>query len=120
MYNIYFYKDKNNKEPVIDYIASLSKSRDKNSKIKLKKILQYIDYLKQFGFSLKEPYIKHLDGEIWELRPSNDRIFFIGWYNRSFVLLHCFTKKTQKTPRREIEKAKKELDDMIERGLFDE
>lgn len=60
--------------------------------------------------------MKHLDGEIWELRPMNGRILFAAWHKCSYVLLHYFTKKTQKTPRREIEKAKRELADLIERG----
>jgi phage-related protein len=36
------------------------------------------------------------------------------------VLLHTFVKKTQKTPAREIEKAKRELEDLKERGLSHE
>ena len=49
-----------------------------------------------------------------------DRILFVAWLDGSFVLLHHFVKKTQKTPRREIEKAKRELQDLKERGLRDE
>ena len=60
--------------------------------------------------------MKHLDGEIWELRPLRDRILFVAWVNGSYVLLHQFVKKTQKTPAREIEKAKREFADLIERG----
>ena len=41
-------------------------------------------------------------------------------YNNGFVLLHHFVKKTQKTPKREIEQAKRELADWIERGGTDE
>ena len=36
--------------------------------------------------------------------------------NRKYVLLHQFLKKTQKTPKREIEQAKRELADYLERG----
>lgn len=72
--------------------------------------------MSEYGLQLKEPYIKHLDGEIWELRPLRDRILFTAWYKGSFVLLHQFMKKTQKTPAKEIEKAKRELADLIERG----
>lgn len=42
--------------------------------------------------------------------------FFAGYVDGSFVLLHQFMKKTQKTPRREIEQAKLELQDFKERG----
>ena len=49
-----------------------------------------------------------------------DRILFVAWFDGSFVLLHHFVKKTQKTPRREIEKAKRELKDLKERGISNE
>ena len=68
------------------------------------------------GTFLPESYVKHLDGEIWELRPISDRILFAGWVEGSFVLLHSFVKKTQKTPKREIEQAKRELADFKERS----
>ena len=55
--------------------------------------------------------MKHLDGDIWELRPVSDRVLFAGADSNGFVLLHQFKKKTQKTPKREIDQAKRELDD---------
>ena len=60
--------------------------------------------------------MKHLDGEIWELRPIRDRILFAGVVGGRYVLLHQFMKRTQKTPAREIEKAKRELADFRERS----
>lgn len=62
------------------------------------------------------PYVEHLDGEIWELRPLRNRILFAGWTDGGFVLLHHFLKKTRKTPKREIEQAKRELADFKERS----
>lgn len=79
----------------------------------------YVKILSEFGISCGEPYIKHLDGDIWELRPMKDRILFAGHLGDSFVLLHHFVKKTQKTPVREIEKAKREFKDFIERSRGD-
>lgn len=117
MHKIYFYKDKNGNEPVAEYIADLAQKNDKDSRIKLNKIRDYIKALSEYGTRAGEPYVKHLDGEIWELRPLRDRILFIGWVNGSYVLLHHFMKKTQKTLAREIEKAKQELADLIERGV---
>lgn len=96
MYQIYFYKDKKGNQPVLDYIETLSVRKDKDSRIKLSKIHDYIEALAQYGTYIGEPYIKHLDGEIWELRPMKDRILFAGWINGSFVLLHHFTKKQRK------------------------
>lgn len=117
MHKIYFYKDKNGNEPALDYLRELTSKKDKDSRIKANKINDYIEILRQYGTQAGEPYIKHLDGEIWELRPLRDRILFVSWVNGGYVLLHQFMKKTQKTPAREIEKAKRELADLIERGV---
>lgn len=117
MHDIYFYKDRNGNEPVKEYLAELAAKKDKDSRIKLNKIRDYMKTLSVYGTQAGEPYIKHLDGEIWELRPLRDRILFVAWVNGSYVLLHQFMKKTQKTPIREIEKAKRELADIVERGI---
>lgn len=117
MHKINFYIDKNGVEPVAEYISELASKNDKDSRIKLNKIRDYIKALSEYGTQAGEPYVKHLDGDIWELRPLRDRILFVGWANGSYVLLHTFMKKTQKTPIREIKKAKRELADLIERGV---
>lgn len=105
MHNVYFYSDKNGNEPVAEYIAKLARKNNKDSRIKLNKIRDYISILSEHGTQAGEPFIKHLDGEIWELRPLRDRILFVAWVNGSYVLLHQFMKKTQKTPAREIKKS---------------
>ena len=117
MHKIHFYKDAKGNEPVYDYIQKLSAKKDKDSRIKLHKIQDYIKVLRAYGTSAGEPYIKHLGGEIWELRPLIDRVLFAAWTDGGFVLLHHFMKKTQKTPAREIEQAKHELADLKERGI---
>lgn len=115
MYSIVFYKDSNGKESISDYIRELAARNDKDSRIKLNKINDYIETLSVYGIQAGEPYMKHLDGEIWELRPIRDRILFAAYTDGGFVLLHHFMKKTQKTPPREIERAKYELEDFMER-----
>ena len=120
MHKIYFYKDHSGNQPVLEYLKALANKKDKDSRIKFNKINDYIEVLSQYGTQIGEPYIKHLDGEIWELRPLRDRILFVAWHNGSYVLLHTFMKKTRKTPQREIEQAKRELADLIERGLDNE
>ena len=64
---------------------------------------------------LNENIKKHLDDDIWELRPGNNRVLYFYFKNDTFVLLHQFRKKTQKTPKREIERAKAERDDYLAR-----
>ncbi len=120
MHNIYFYKDKKGKQPVLEYLKFLKNKKDKDSRIKLNKINDYIQMLSIYGTQIGEPYVKHLENNIWELRPLRDRIFFVGWIDGSYILLHYFIKKTQKTPVREIKQAKKELADLIERSKKNE
>ena len=120
MYEIHFFKDKRGKRPVLDYLRDLAKKTDKDSRIKFNKIQDYIQLLSNGGTSIGEPFIKHLDGDIWELRPLRDRILFAAWDGKQFVLLHHFMKQTQKTPPHEIKQAKRNLKDLRERGLDDE
>lgn len=115
MYEIIFYSDKDGYSQLLEYLADLKGRTDKDSRIKLKKINEYIFMLSKSGTLLPANIAKHLDGEIWELRPIRDRILFAGVSGDSFVLLHSFIKKTQKTPKREIEQAKREFDDFINR-----
>ncbi len=54
-----------------------------------------------------EPYVKHLEGPIWEMRMKGKdgiaRAAYVTASGRRVVVVHVFQKKTQKTPRREIE-----------------
>ncbi|MEM5770532.1 MAG: type II toxin-antitoxin system RelE/ParE family toxin [Bacillota bacterium] len=52
---------------------------------------------------------------MWELRPLENRIFFFCWRDNTFVLIHHFIKKSQKTPTKEIEQARTNLKDFLER-----
>lgn len=111
MYKIEFYEDKNGKSEIYEYMKKLNNNKSKENRIKLKKIKAYLEMLSIYGLNLSEPYIKKIDNEIWELRPLKDRILFASLHNNKFILLSVFMKKTQKTPKKEIEKAKKNLKD---------
>ena len=78
MYKVNFYRDKNGKQPVKEYLQELKNKGGKDSKIKFNKINDYIEVLSKYGTYAGEPYIKHLEGDIWELRPLSDRILFVA------------------------------------------
>lgn len=120
MYSIRFYKDKDGREPLKEYLKELGAKPDKNSRINFNKIRDYIKILSEYGTRAGEPYVKHLDGEIWELRPLRNRILFFAYDGKQYILLSHFIKKTQKTPKREIEKAKNLINDYAERSKDDE
>lgn len=111
LYEIIFYSDRNGREPVADYMQELGACETKDSRIKHNKISQYIKVLSEVGTLAGMPYMRHLEGEIWELRPIRDRILFAGVVGGAFVLLHSFMKQSQKTPPEEIAQAKRELED---------
>lgn len=116
MFNIRIYKDAHGKQPIKEYLTELASKTDKDSRIKLNKIDYCLQALREYGTRSGEPVVKHIDGDIWELRPLSDRFFFFCWQGDNFVLLHHFVKKTQKTPPKEIEQAKRNLKDFLERS----
>ena len=120
MFDIIFYEDENGNSPVYDFIQELTQKTDKDSRINSTKINDYIQILSLHGKTLREPFIKHIEGDLWELRPIRNRIFFASWANDSFILLHHFIKKTQKTPKREIKQALRNLKDITERSKNNE
>lgn len=56
-----------------------------------------------------EPYVKPIAGKLWEMRMKGKdgiaRAFYVTAKGQRVVVLRVFTKKSQKTPRREIELA---------------
>ena len=118
MYQVITYKDRNGKDEVAEYISDLNEKMEtsKDARIRYKKIMEYIGQLRTYGVAAGKPAIDHITGtDLWELRPTSDRIFFAYWKDDVFVLLHHFVKKSQKTPPREIERAQRNLRDFVER-----
>lgn len=118
MFEVEFYEDKKGYQPVKEVLLALrdNSKNNKNSRIQYQKILTHIKALETYGTRIGEPQVKHLDGNLWELRPLSHRIIFFYWKDNKFILLHHFVKKTQKTPQREIEQATKNLKDFLERN----
>ncbi len=118
-YKIVFWQDNNGYSEAQDYIMELKNKsiKSKDARIKLNKIVEYMEMLEAYGTELGEPYIKHIDCEIFELRPLRDRFFFFFKQENRYVILNHFVKRTQKTPRREIEKAMRLMKDFNERNL---
>jgi phage-related protein len=60
---------------------------------------------------VREPYVKHLEGPLWEMglsgRSGIARAVYVTAVGKRVVVVHVFAKKTQKTPLHEIQKALK-------------
>lgn len=90
----------------------------KDARIQFGQVARYIELLKENGTNLPITIAKHLEDEIWELRPGRNRVFFFYFDHGTYVLLHHLQKKSQKTPRREILKAKSEMKDYVSRKEY--
>jgi phage-related protein len=56
-----------------------------------------------------EPHVKHIEGRLWEMRMKGrsgiSRALYVTAVSQCVVILRVFVKKTEKTPRHEIELA---------------
>lgn len=104
MIEIELYDTVDGKCPVQEYLDSLS------TKL-LAKTLRTIDLLEKNGTALRGPYSEPLGDGIFELRTKQcsdiTRILYFFFVGNKAVLTNGFTKKTQKTPKTEVELAKK-------------
>lgn len=111
-FEIVAYEKKNGEVPVEEFINSTS------PKMQLK-IYSTLALLQEKGNMLREPYSKYLEDGIYELRckfGSNiSRVFYFFYYDRQIVITNGFIKKTQKTPRKQLQIAKARRKDFEER-----
>jgi len=118
MFELIFYEDKRGQSEVLEYLENLYQrmESDKDSRILYCKIQAYFNMLEQNGTRLSKKITKHLTDDIWELRPLKTRIFYAYYKDNKFIVLHYFVKKTKKTPKIELEQAKRNLKDFLERN----
>lgn len=100
---IKFYEDRTGRVPVKEFLDGLD--------IKMRqKMLRSIQALQDMGISLRMPLSESLEDGIFELRAKSgtniSRVMYFFIIGNRAVLTHGFIKKTQKTPRRELQRAK--------------
>ena len=104
MNEVNYYEDGRGRHPVEEFIDGLP--------VKMRaKIFGRLELLEEHGPTLGMPFSRHLDDGIFELRcvQGSDitRILYFFVAGGEIVLTHGFVKKTQKTPVKEIERAKR-------------
>jgi phage-related protein len=115
-WQVLFYEKANGVSPVKDFLKTLPPGHQA-------KALREIDLLEQFGTALQRLHAAAVrQGRytgLWELRIqfSGDasRIFYFLAQGNRFVLLHGFVKKTDALPSRELETARKRMEDHLRR-----
>ena len=112
MFNVEFYSAQDGKEPVSDFLDTL----DQKMRAKMVSLLELLG---EKGTSLRMPYSSYLEDGIFELRCTQgnniSRVLYFFYIDKQIVVTNGFIKKTQKTPRKEIELAKSRRSDWLRR-----
>lgn len=112
-WQLVFYVDENGDSPVEDFLRGL----DTKTRARFRWSLEQ---LRVRNVQASEPLVKHLEGKIWELRRAGAgniyRVLYFFFTGQQIVLLHAFQKKTEKTPRGEIEAAHKRMESFMLRA----
>ena len=101
-WEVSFYVTKSGQQVVYDFVKGLDA-------ISYAKTLRQINLLETYGTDLGMPHSKPLDGGLIELRVRGKqevRIFYVFAQKRNIYLLHGFIKKTQQTPKKELNVAR--------------
>tara|TARA_R110000868_G_scaffold392051_2_gene662534 strand:+ start:846 stop:1148 length:303 start_codon:yes stop_codon:yes gene_type:complete len=79
----------------------------------LARYIRYTELMKSQGPNLGMPHTKHLEKDILELRLKGKegiaRVIYCTIRNNKIMMLHSFIKKTQETPKKELNIARKDL-----------
>ena len=100
--------------PVAEFIDALSPQAKA-------KFIRSLELLEQYGLLLREPWVRNIQGipKLRELRFISFgeiyRVFFFPVTGRKLILLHGFKKKSQETPRRELQTAEARMKNYIQR-----
>lgn len=107
-WKIDYYESSSDRVPVKDFIDKLPPKPQA-------KVFNTLELLAEFGIELGWPHAKKITGTpLWELRVLGEkslRFFYVAKAERSFLLLHGFTKRTRKAPKKEIKTALGRLKD---------
>lgn len=112
-FEVVFFEKSDGTSPALEFILS----QDKKMKAKL---LRLIELLEIEGNELREPYSKPLGDGIFEIRAKQGtditRVLYFFVIGKKIILTNGFVKKTQKTPQKEIDTAKKYRAEYEQRG----
>ena len=109
VWRIEFYRRGNSSSPVEEWLDSLSVGARAE-------IAWVLNLLKEHGIALRKPYVAPIGEKMFEVRAKDKdgiyRILYFAHTEKTFIMLHGFTKKTAKTPHKDIEIAKKRMQEV--------
>lgn len=116
MYSVYFYRDRNGREPASDYIATVSSGKGLINRLRRLQILDAMNLLRRQGTVSRMPFVRHVFDNLWELRLLCDRILFLEWLPGTYVILHGYNWRTCENSRREYIRTRTALSEVMCQG----
>ena len=106
--DVRFYQTAAGAKPVAKYMRSL----DKQARAALADALFAIQEkgIQESGVSCRQ-----IDGRLWEIRPADQRAFYVLLTGAVMVVLHAYKKEGQKAPKKEVDLATKRMNEVIEK-----
>ena len=106
-WQVEFYQSSDGSSPVLAWF------REQEAKVQAK-FARIFDLLTEQEIAVGMPFVRSMpDSKLFEIQEEENtniyRIFYLAYTGQRFILLHGFQKKTQKTPKQELEIAKVRL-----------
>ena len=112
---VVFYKTSSGRSPVVDEIDDLPLQASAHA-------YEMLEEIEKHGFNAPRVIFRHIQGKLWEIKmnlPGSGgfRVFYFCIEKDVMLLLHAYSKRTQKAPRHHIENALQRMADAIRRNI---
>lgn len=109
-WEVVFYSLPRGKQPVLGWLAG------QTAEVKAS-FARLFDLLEEKGTAVGMPHVKPMGKKLFELRVHDRagiyRTLYFAATRQRFVMVHSFQKKSQQTPKQELEKALKRMSDFL-------
>jgi phage-related protein len=112
---VLFFQTARGRMPVVDELESLPKEASAHA-------YQLLEEIEENGFDASRVIFRHIEGKLWEIKMTlpgtgGYRIFYFTLHGNTVLLLHAYSKKSQKAPKHHIDTALERMGDAIRRSL---
>lgn len=106
MWTVRFYTTAGGASPVEKYL-------DKLDRREAERVVAALRDIQAHGLDASTVSFRQIEGKLWEIRPSQQRVFYVLVEGPTMVLLHAYKKQGQKAPTNEIEVARKRMREVL-------
>jgi len=100
MVPVRYYRTASGTEPVSDYLRALPA-------VDAAAVYAALRQVSACGVDSAAVTTRHVEGKLWEIKVSAQRVFYVVVTGPEIVLLHAYRKQSQKAPRRELDVARR-------------